>query len=127
MKRNDLIILSIILVLALLCGGIFKLTNNKNFDNKYIVITVDGKEFKRILHSDSLNDEILVETTYGHNDILIENGKVSIAESDCTNQVCVQSGSIDKVGQTLVCLPNKLIIEIKGVKKSGDDPDYIAH
>lgn len=43
---------------------------------------------------------------------MIENGYASVSESDCPNQICVNSKAISSVGETIACLPHHLIIEI---------------
>jgi len=46
--------------------------------------------------------------------VLIENGTVSVAESDCPDQVCVNSGDISRAGQALVCVPAQVTVRIHG-------------
>lgn len=48
------------------------------------------------------------------NIVVIENGTVHMDQSNCKNQVCVQDGRIDTVGQQIICLPNRIVIEIIG-------------
>lgn len=48
------------------------------------------------------------------NIVKIENGVVWMDQSNCKNQVCVQDGRIDSVGQQIICLPNRVVIEIVG-------------
>lgn len=48
------------------------------------------------------------------NIVVIENGTVHMDQSNCKNQVCVQDGRIDTVGQQIICLPNRVVIEIIG-------------
>lgn len=62
-----------------------------------------------------------LDSTYGHNVLVIENGAVRMTKSDCPDQVCVRTGAIDKPGQTIVCLPNRVVIEISGSKESPID------
>ena len=46
--------------------------------------------------------------------------------SDCRNQICVESGAISQTKDTIVCLPNKVVIEITGGKFGGSDVDIIT-
>lgn len=51
----------------------------------------------------------------GHTNIVsIEDGTVRMAESTCKNQICVSDGSIEVVSQQIVCLPNRVVVEIIG-------------
>jgi hypothetical protein len=45
--------------------------------------------------------------------------------SDCKNQVCVNTGKISKAGETIVCLPNYVIVEIVSSKEGGEDDEAI--
>lgn len=55
----------------------------------------------------------------GRNVVVIEDGKVSVTEADCPDQVCVRHGPTDQTGDPIVCLPHKLVVEVV-------DPDHPA-
>lgn len=59
-----------------------------------------------------------------YNLVHIKGGKVSVSAASCKNQVCVRHGSISKSGESIVCLPNRLIVTIED--KSGGDYDSIT-
>ena len=54
----------------------------------------------------------------GSNVLVIENGTAYMREANCPDKFskngCVNTGKISYVGQTIVCLPNKIIVEIVG-------------
>ncbi|MFC6180689.1 NusG domain II-containing protein [Lactiplantibacillus daowaiensis] len=57
-----------------------------------------------------------------YNRVTFEPKRVAITKANCSDQVCIRRGWIKKPGQTIVCLPHKLLIEIKsstGHVKSG--------
>ncbi len=88
-----------------------------NYDEKYISIQVDGEEIKKIIFDNNLiGKTIPIETEYGYNLIEIGDEKVRVIEADCPDQLDVKQGYISKVGEVIVCLPNRLVIEIKGVE-----------
>lgn len=45
--------------------------------------------------------------------IEIREGKIRVLKSDCPRQICVNMGWIRHPGETIVCVPNKILIEIK--------------
>lgn len=49
----------------------------------------------------------------GKMQIEIKNGKIRVLKADCPNQICVNMGWIQYSGQTIACVPNKAMIEIK--------------
>ena len=50
----------------------------------------------------------------GYNIVNIENGVVDVREADCDNQICVNSSTITKPGQTITCIPHRVVVEIVG-------------
>ncbi|MBR7133913.1 MAG: NusG domain II-containing protein [Clostridia bacterium] len=47
------------------------------------------------------------------NTVEIKNGAVSVISADCKNQICVNHKAISKKGESIACLPNKVIVEIE--------------
>ena len=43
---------------------------------------------------------------------VIENGKVYMKEANCPDRLCVHSKAIDEKGGSIVCLPNKVVLEV---------------
>ena len=86
------------------------------------VVTVDGKSYGTY----SLKQEqvIRIETDQGYNELTIKDGKASVTASDCKNQVCVHSMAISQNGQSIICLPHKVIIQITGAGEK--QPDAVA-
>lgn len=80
-----------------------------------VVISVDGKQYATC----SLKDEqrIEVESEYGKNMVVIENGSVYVEDADCPDKYCVKQGKLPNGRASIICLPHKMVIEIKGEKK----------
>ena len=55
---------------------------------------------------------VTVTGSLGTNIIEVANGRVRCLESDCSNQTCVKQGWVSGRGQTVVCLPHKLIVQV---------------
>ena len=71
-----------------------------------------------------LEDQTIEIENDGHNNVIvIEDGTVRMESSDCKNQVCVDRGRISLVGDSIVCLPHRLVVEIEG---KGGDADVIS-
>ena len=49
----------------------------------------------------------------GRMQIEVKAGKIKIIKSDCPQHICVNMGWIKYSGQTIVCAPNKVAVEIK--------------
>ena len=58
----------------------------------------------------------------GHrNVVIIQDGIVHMDYSNCKNQICVHTGEISDKGETIVCLPNYVIVEIIGIGGEEDE------
>lgn len=89
-----------------------------SYEKKYVVIQVDGKVYKKVFFGPEIvGEKIPIETKFGYNLIEIGDGKVRVIEADCPDKLDVKQGYISKPGEVIVCLPNRLVIEIKGEKK----------
>jgi len=86
----------------------------KSYNGTYAEVTLDGKPYKKIILSEHRGDEkIDVKTKYGYNIIEIKDQSIGIIDADCRDKICMKSGFISNPGQISVCLPHKLMIEIK--------------
>ena len=59
-----------------------------------------------------------------YNVVEIRDGTVSVTEASCKNQVCVKHSAISKTGESIVCLPNRLVVSIEG--NGGDGYDTVT-
>lgn len=55
----------------------------------------------------------------------VSDGALRILDSDCPDQFCVRSGFIRRSGQTLVCLPNRVLVRI--VSAGEQEVDAVAN
>lgn len=122
MKRLDIIIIVLVVITSIASLGILKMTSNEKYEEKYAEISVDGELIKTILFDDTtITDPFTVKTESGANVIEIVNGNVTIIEADCPDELCVKDGPISEPGELLVCLPHKVVVEIKGKSKAEVD------
>ena len=75
-----------------------------------VVVFIDGE--RAASYPLSRNGEYSLND--GSNRLVIEDGRAWIAEADCPDQICVLLGKIDRSGELIVCLPNRLIVTIEG-------------
>ncbi len=106
-RRDALVALCTILFSL---GALFLLSPPKS-GGSYAVVLVGGAEHSR--HALSQNAVVEIATGHGHNTLKIESGKASIISADCPDGVCVHHAPVSYAGETIVCLPNKLVVEIR--------------
>ncbi len=103
-KFKEIIIFISVIAVMLIGVFVFKGTN----DAKTVKISIDGEEIYTLpLY---VEREIKLE----HNTVIIKDNKVWVDWADCKNQVCVNTPAVDSSGGAIICLPNKVSIEVTG-------------
>lgn len=125
LKKLDFVIIGTLIFITLASSAAALISTSKKFDNLYVNIEVNGKPYKKV-PLNNYNDKIKVQSSLGTNLIEIENGKVHFDEADCPDKICIKDGFIGKPGQILVCLPNKVVVQIigEGNRNNADDIDF---
>ena len=109
-KKADIILIALVLLLVLLW---FLLTPEA--ENTLAVITVDGKVCKTVDLKSAKDEKIQI----GNMLIYADNGEIWVSCSDCPDGLCENTGKIKRAGQIIACVPNKVVITIKGVEADG--------
>ena len=110
----------IILIIILIAAGIAATLafSGAESSGDRVIVTVDGSKYGSYdLHKDQT---IKLDTG---NTIRIENGKVFMKKSTCHGQDCVKKGKISHSPDSIICLPHKVVVEIKG---KTNDYDTVA-
>ena len=84
------------------------------------VVTVDGVEYGRYPLSENHTETIHFEDG-SYNRFAIQDGCVNMPEASCPDQICVHHSRISKNKETIVCLPDKVVITIENGEDSGID------
>ena len=99
MKKKDIILIAAVLAISLISFAAIKMTQK------------DGKEvYKTSIKKDQIYQ---IPEKNGTNVMQIKDGKVTMKKADCKDQICADHKAIEKSGETIVCLPHKVVIEIQ--------------
>lgn len=106
------IILLIVLVLIGIASTVYVSASKTGGDK--ISITRSGKLYGS--YSLLEDREIAITDDSGEvtNTVVINDGEVHMESASCHNQVCVHHAAISSTGESIVCLPNRVIVEIEG-------------
>lgn len=127
MTKWDKLLLVFVLVLSLV-GIYFVKYYTTDGGEKYISIQVDGKEIKKIsFGANMVGKTIDIETQFGYNKIEIGDEKVRVIEADCPDKLDVKQGWISNQSEIIVCLPNRLVVEIKSEENEINEIDHISY
>ena len=105
--RLDIIVIALLLLVAVSLLLIVTLTKKSG---NVVVVEIDGV----ISEEFPLSVDGVFTLNGGTNTLVIENGEAYISYSDCPDHTCEKTGRIRYVGQTIVCLPNRLSITVQG-------------
>ncbi len=116
-KKNDVILIGLLLILAL---GVLLFLNFNKKEGSRVLVTVDGKPYQTF--------DLDVDTTFtvsdgkgGYNTFAIENKRVDMLEASCPDKICVNHKAIRYNHDTIVCLPNKVVLTIESEQDSNVD------
>ena len=122
-KRKAVYIVAALCALIFLGGIGGMIWNLTRSHGRQVEILQDGK----ILYTLDLAqaEDQTFTVTYGgrSNEIEIRDHQIRVKAADCPDQICVHQGYISDGSQPIVCLPNRLIIQIQG---GGDALDAAA-
>ena len=108
-----ILIVSLILIscVSLACLLIFRQ------DGKTVSVEINGE----VVGEYSLDTDGEYPLNGGTNILIIENGEAYMRSADCPDRTCVRTGRVCYAGESIVCLPNRVAIVVKGEDASGVD------
>ena len=115
--RKADIVLFVVLIAISITLSVMSATWGKAGREAYV--SVDGKVYGT--YDLNKNQTVKIENGGHRNQITIEDGTVRMSCSDCKNQNCVKQGRISDTNQSIVCLPNRVMVEIRGEEDSKYD------
>ena len=121
MKKGDLII---VLVLAAAVISWLIINNpDRTSGERQIVIETNGDLYKVVAMEEGMErQEIHIEFKNGkYIDIVIDENGAYVRDVVCPDKVCQKTGLISKAGQSIVCLPNRVVVYIEGKDESEID------
>lgn len=113
-KRYDLILIALLLLLSALSVVALLIFRA---DGRSVRVEADGKTVA--VYSLSADGEYPLNG--GTNVLVIENGEAFIKEADCPDKTCVRTGRLKHVGESAVCLPNRVSVTVIGEDSDGVD------
>lgn len=121
--KKEVIFIAVLVVsgLALLMGVLLF-----SKEGGQVVVTVSGNE----VASFSLDEDrtYLIEGKDGGTNLLIiQDGKAHMESASCPDGLCINMGKIHAAGQSIICLPNEVVVSVEKSQPSEDDVDIVVH
>ncbi|MFI3207662.1 MAG: NusG domain II-containing protein [Eubacteriales bacterium] len=113
MKKSDGILIFIVILIA----GIFYFIYNFQSDTgASVIVSVDGEVYGTY---NLMDDQVIyINET---NILEIKDGYAYMLEAECPDGLCMLQGMIHRDNESIICLPNKVVIEVEGAIESEYD------
>ncbi len=109
LKGDIILIASLCLLIVILFLCSFKGENEKLTAEIYF----EGELIKTVALSECTGEEF----TVGNCTLLLEKDSVSFTHSDCPDKLCIKRGKLRRKGDTMACVPERVVAVIKGEKQ----------
>jgi len=116
-KKGDFLLTVIVIVLALTALAFFKCySSNDAKEQRIAIVKANGNILYRI-NLDNIKESRDIALPESSGEIIrVERGRIRFLSADCPDNLCVKTGWLSKKGDMAVCLPNRIIIKIEGMK-----------
>ena len=115
--RNDFFLVAALLLLGGVLALFLRLTRQTGGT---VSVQIDGKAVMELPLSE--DTQIVLGEGEHTNTLVIAGGKAQVVEASCPDRICVGQGAVQYAGESVVCLPHKLVITVQG----GPPPDIDA-
>ena len=111
MNKNDIKLIVILIIISILPICILKLSENNNlkvakvYYRDELVLTIDLNTKEEKVYN--------VEGYNGNVKVVAYDGKVKVSDEISPLNLCSKQGYISKSYESIVCLPNKIVIKIE--------------
>ena len=120
--RNDILLIACLLSVAAI-GMLYLFVFRSPGDT--VKVTVDGKTYGVYSLSQNITEDIYTgENGEHHNRLVIYDGKAHMETATCPDGICVAHAPIFRSGESIVCLPNRVVITVIADRDT-DVPDVI--
>lgn len=122
LKKRDIILIVSLLVVGIIALVIWHFVYS--VDGKYV--TIEQRDNLIGIYPLNVDKEIEIEHR-GEvvNKIVVEDGYCYMEEAECPDHLCIKQGKVNKSGQTIVCLPNRVVVTV--VDSDSSDYDSVAN
>ena len=107
--RRDLLLAVGILAVALGLGLFFHLRKSPGAE---VLVFVDGEEIAR--YALSQDTCVTIGDDEHYNTLEIAGGNARVTAASCPDGLCRKQGAVRADGEMIVCLPNRLVVEVRG-------------
>lgn len=120
--KADIVLIAILVVVAFI--SYIVIYNFISKQGNVVEVYSDSKLIKKVPLDTDTEFEVKIDNHI--NVVRVEKGFVSMLDADCPDKLCEKQGKIHNNGETIICLPNKIVIKVNTEKQSSDAVDAKA-
>lgn len=109
MNKNDLKLIIIVLIIIAILFGFYFITKK---EAKTAYVYYESNLVKTI--DLSINNKYIVNGFNGEVEIEVKDNQIRVIRETSPYHLCSKQGFISNSNQSIICLPNKIVIEISG-------------
>lgn len=119
MRKNDVWLMLAVAAVGLISYFLFRADTTAQ--HKVLVIRRDKQVVQRIELKNTVEDrQLKVPVADGEIVIAYDKEGAKVLTSPCPDKVCIHQGKISHSGQTIACVPEKILITITTAAKEND-------
>lgn len=113
MKKGDMLIAGVLI--AVIAGFSIPrfFDHSQTGSAAFAEISVNGEHYRTVSLSEA-NQDIEIRTKRGYNLLRLSDHGIEMIEADCPDKLCLGFGHTHDQGDTIICLPNRILVEITG-------------
>lgn len=109
--KTDLCFIAALAVVCLAVAVFFYARRGE--ESGWVVVTRGGEEYGRYLLAEKQTVEITDGSGEVTNVLVISEGSADMTEADCPDRLCVHQRAICRAGESIVCLPNQVVVTVE--------------
>ncbi|MDD6444948.1 MAG: NusG domain II-containing protein [Lachnospiraceae bacterium] len=117
--KKDVVFIGSLLLLCAIVLLLFRVAFRS--EGTKIVITRDGELYGTYSLSESRTISIRDKSGHVTNTLVIKDGKADMIHADCPDKICVHQKAVSAENETIVCLPNKIVVTVTNSNEEGMD------
>ena len=120
--KNDIILICALALLALAALAALLLFRG---EGDAVSVSVDGETVAEYPLSED-REVVIRSVSGGYNLLVIKDGKAHVESASCPDGICASHRPVSRDGESIICLPNKVVIEVHGEYAADGDVDAVS-
>ncbi|GAA5416055.1 hypothetical protein Pryu01_01087 [Paraliobacillus ryukyuensis] len=128
LKPFDVVVIALLIAISFIPLTVFAMSKTAQTGGEIVaVISQDGEVIREITLTGHEGNEQFIIDGKGHqyNLMEVDDERIRIKEDNSPDQIGVKMGWKDRPGETIVCLPHKLLVEIEARGNTSDEDEQI--